>query len=133
MAIFVLLEQFFGKFCCKYFILILIPSPNMICISLFTRFRFTCAYSVRIIATKEVRNYEKFVFIKTIVKNGRWGDVFPTSPLDPSVCLEGIKGYITFTGYQSRNQKRRLCNCSDNFSENNHRNEMNTIEKISYI
>ena len=63
MALLKLFKQFSGKLCLNFLTLILSTSPNMV--------HFVRTFSIMratIIVIEEVRNHEKFVFIKNIVE-----------------------------------------------------------------
>ena len=79
MVILVLFEQFSGKFCLGLWPLILSASPNMMhgvrTVSVLCVLKATQAYRY-----EEVRNYGKFLFIQSIVKNGWWEEVLPPHP-----------------------------------------------------
>ena len=64
MAILVLFEHFSDKFCLNFLILILsnLTLPNMM--------HFVRTFSIKLILSKEARNYRKTVFMKNIVENG---------------------------------------------------------------
>ena len=63
MAFLMLFEQFSGKLCLNFLTLILSTSPNMV--------HFVRTFSIMratIIVIEEVRNQQKFVFIKNVVE-----------------------------------------------------------------
>ena len=79
MAILALFVQFSGKGCSYFWPLPLSASPNTMHFVGYAQFRLCVLKATKAYCNEEVRNYEKVIFVQSIV--GRWeGDASPTPP-----------------------------------------------------